>query len=331
MGHGTVAHRSTVDEQVLLIELRARVLRRRDHTPQAHGTGAARHRQRRLREALAQDLAQPCSPGRLVGCRRVAADHAAVVTDREGDIEVHEREGPHDVQDPVELRALGAQEPAPGRYAREQVAHLDGGTRRVRARPRLGVAAVEHPAVALLGPGTVTAETQLTDGRDARECLAAKAHRRDGFQIVQAADLAGGVSRESERQLIPVDADSVVAHADAAHAALLEEQFDSPRARVEGVVEQFLDHRRGSLDDLAGRDLIDQELGQGRDPPPAVRRPAPGPVTRAHLEGVRPSVFSLHPPHRLPECSAAGRPGSRLRPAGSRAGCRPRTRGSAKR
>jgi hypothetical protein len=64
------------------------------------------------------------------------------------------------------------------------------------------------------------------------------------------------VPLESELRVIAIHADSVIADAHQSAAALFEVDVDRRRPGVERVFEQFLDHRRGSLHDLAGRDLI---------------------------------------------------------------------------
>ena len=45
-------------------------------------------------------------------------------------------------------------------------------------------------------------------------------------------------------------------------AIAIELDVDACGARIDGVLEQLLDHGRGPLDDLAGGDLADQRVGQ---------------------------------------------------------------------
>jgi hypothetical protein len=84
-------------------------------------------------------------------------------------------------------------------------------------------------------------------------------------------DLAGGMPLQRQREFVGRDAAAVVATSDAAHAALLDAQFDRRGARVDRVLEQFLDDRCGPLDDLAGGDLADQHVGERLDRPTAAR------------------------------------------------------------
>ncbi len=57
-------------------------------------------------------------------------------------------------------------------------------------------------------------------------------------------------------QFVGRDADAVVAHAAQLGAAFFDLDLDRAGARVETVLDQFLDHGRRALDDLAGRDLV---------------------------------------------------------------------------
>jgi hypothetical protein len=51
-------------------------------------------------------------------------------------------------------------------------------------------------------------------------------------------------------------------HADAPHAACSSCTSTARRARVHGVLEHFLEHRGGTLDHLAGGDLVDEVVGE---------------------------------------------------------------------
>ncbi len=70
------------------------------------------------------------------------------------------------------------------------------------------------------------------------------------------------MSRQGQRQFILVDAAAVVTHPDALPAALLDIDLDAAGTGIQAVLQQFLDHGRRPLDDLAGGDLVDQLRGQ---------------------------------------------------------------------
>ena len=58
---------------------------------------------------------------------------------------------------------------------------------------------------------------------------------------------------------------AVVGDADQPAAAAVGEHVDAPRAGVERVLDQFLDHARRPLDHLAGGDAVDDRFGQLAD------------------------------------------------------------------
>src|SRR6185437_6984112 len=80
----------------------------------------------------------------------------------------------------------------------------------------------------------------------------------DVLEIVEAADLAGRMRGHRQRQLVDVDAATVVAHADKARTPGLDIHLDPRGAGIEAVLDQFLDHGRRPLDDFAGGDLVDE-------------------------------------------------------------------------
>jgi len=82
------------------------------------------------------------------------------------------------------------------------------------------------------------------------------------LQILEAGDFAGGMALEGQRQFIGWNARPVIADRHQGDTALLGIHFDAPSARIECIFDEFLRQGRGSLDDLAGSDLIDQVGGK---------------------------------------------------------------------
>jgi hypothetical protein len=181
-------------------------------------------------------------------------------------IHVRQRQRPQQFVDVAELGALGAQEAAPRRHAVEQVAHLDlGAGRMLRRRRRQRLPASTSTRVAWAASAAARGQREPRHRRDRRQRLAAEAQREDALEVVEAGDLAGRVAGQRQRQLGGRDAAAVVAHADQPDAAFLEFDIDAQRTGVERVLDQFLDHRGGSLDDFAGRDLVDQRFRELAD------------------------------------------------------------------
>ena len=94
-----------------------------------------------------------------------------------------------------------------------------------------------------------------------RQRFATEAKGRDTLKIVERRDLAGGVARYRQRQVFGRNAAAIVTDADQADAAFLEVDVDAPRTRIKRVLDQFLDHGSGSLDDFACSDLVDEGVG----------------------------------------------------------------------
>ena len=70
---------------------------------------------------------------------------------------------------------------------------------------------------------------------------------------------------DCERQILALDSRAVIGEAQPLDAAARDIDIDLCRAGIEAVLEQLLQCRRRPLDDLAGSDLIDQEIGERAD------------------------------------------------------------------
>ncbi len=182
----------------------------------------------------------------------------------ERDPRVAQREALEQGLDVTVLGLLAAQEFLARRHVVEQFADLDAGPLRQRVGQRTGIAArLELPRV--LGALPPRGERQARDRRDARQRLAAKAERTDLLEILEARNLAGRMARQRERQFVALDAAAVVGDADQAGAAGLDLDRDRAGAGVEAVLDEFLDHRGGPLDDFASGNLVDQVRRQRVD------------------------------------------------------------------
>ena len=65
---------------------------------------------------------------------------------------------------------------------------------------------------------------------------------RERLEILEACDLARRMTRQRERELLTLDADAVVGHANQSRAAGLDLEIDPRRAGVERVLDELLDH-----------------------------------------------------------------------------------------
>src|SRR5262245_4747555 len=112
---------------------------------------------------------------------------------------------------------------------------------------------------------------QSSDGADGGERLAAEAQRGD-IEEVLVAELGGGVSLHGEGQVGCAHALAVVADANEGKPTGDGYHLDLPRAGVERVLHEFLDHTGGALDHLTGGNAVDRlgaQLADGQLVPPS--------------------------------------------------------------
>ena len=99
-------------------------------------------------------------------------------------------------------------------------------------------------------------------GRHAGKCFSPESQCRDLAEICRRRDLARGMSGHRKNHVVGMDAPAVVAHADPLHTRLIDVDPDGRRLGVEAVFHKLLDDGRGPLHDLAGGDLVSDELAK---------------------------------------------------------------------
>ena len=206
----------------------------------------------------------------VAGARRENLDGAAFVLEPEGDLGVSERQAQHRILHVLQLGLRAPEELPAGRHPAEQVLHPDLGARACRGRgePRLSV--LEADLGALGRPVQGGAQHQPGHRGDGRQRLAPEPEGPDGEEVLRGAELARGVAPDTEHSVVAGHPRAVVRHLDEAGPPALDDHSDGAGAGVERVLAQFLDHRGGALDDLAGGDLVDErvaEEGDGRQRP----------------------------------------------------------------
>jgi len=183
--------------------------------------------------------------------------HPAVAAQVEVDLRVGERQADHRLRDVGGLGRLGLQELEPGRRVPEEVAHLE---LRPLGHADLGVlelrARLVAEAPAGRGPRALGLEQDPRDRGDRRQGFAAKAEGEEPPEILGHLELRRGVAEHRQPGLLEGHAAAVVDHANQTPAPGLDLDVDAASPRVDGVLGQLLDDRRGTLDDLARRDLV---------------------------------------------------------------------------
>ena len=218
-----------------------------------------------------QVFQEPC-PEDLVEAWRQAVDGWGLEDAARSRLEKEPRPGSSQRQERDSLRHVrglgggGAKKLAPGGNRTEQVSHLH------RRAPRVSdVADVVDPSVADRDfcsrgrPLLARAEHQLGDGGDRRQRFPTEAVRGDGLEVVERPELRGGVALERQLGVAPAHALAIVAHADEPGPSLFDLDVHAARPGVERVLDELLDDGPRPLDDLAGRDLVDEILGKPLD------------------------------------------------------------------
>ncbi len=287
MGDAAVAHRTAVDVQVLLVGAGARIMRLRDPAVQAQAGTTVVDAHGLVGEILAQRFSQ--SRIGIQIARLVAARGLAVVRHAQLDIRPRQRQRTQPFFDMAQLGTLGAQELAPRRYVVEQLAHFYRGARRMRARGHFAdLAAFDLQRRTVFVMCATRGQGETADRGDRRQRFTPEAERGHRFEVVQIGDLAGGMARYRQRQLFRCDATAVVADADQAYTALFKIDINAAGTGVDRVLDQLLDHRRGTFDHFAGGDLVDEDLRQRPD------RARMGSRRHAGMITERPRVESSH-------------------------------------
>ena len=141
-----------------------------------------------------------------------AEDGLAVMTQMKGHVEPRQRQAPDDFLQVIEFGFLGLEKLAARRSIEEQVAHLDRGAHRMGGWLDTGchVATFGFHLPGLIGIARARGQGQPRDGADRRQRLPAKAQAHDPLKVLKLANLAGGMSRQGQRQIVRRDTAAVI-------------------------------------------------------------------------------------------------------------------------
>ena len=168
--------------------------------------------------------------------------------------------------DVAELGLRRAHEFPPHRRVVEEIVDLDGRAHRAAAGNDLaGMSAGDFDFRPALVGRRAAAKHQPADLADGGQGFAAEAQRADAEQVVGLGELARGVGGDGQRQFFGRDSAAVVDDPHQVQSAVLGSNVDPRGPGVDGVFHQLLDHACRPFDDLAGRDLVDEGLGETTD------------------------------------------------------------------
>ncbi|MNL13100.1 hypothetical protein D3C87_1339920 [compost metagenome] len=267
VSHQFVAHGAAVDEEILQVRLAAVERRQTDPTPQMQAIALDFDRQRLLQETRAADCRHTPRAGRIVMGLVQAEDGLAVVAQVECHVETRQRQTPDHFLQVIEFGFFGLEKLASRRRVEKQVAHFNRSAHRVGRWLHTGrhVPPLSLDLPGLIGVAGTGGQGQARDGADRCQGLAAKPQAHDLFEVFQVADLAGGVSRQGQRQVIGRNAAAIVAHPQQLDAAQLHIDVDALGAGVEAVFQQLLDHRRRAFNHFTGGNLVRQTRAEELD------------------------------------------------------------------
>ncbi len=250
----TVLDNAAVDEQVLGSARRPLLRQRGDVAEQLDVAGVAANLDQVAPVAI--QLIQPFPQRRY---RRALQHLPSGTGEREADLRIAQRQ----LRDePRDLRGLGPvrlEKLASRRKVVKEIGDLD---RRAFRRPgfsnRRDGSAVDPDLGARIHLPGPRAHHEVRDRRDRREGFAPESERRDGRQIVSAADLARRVPLDGQACILRIHSLAIVVYPDQLLAAQLHDDRQPPRTRVNGVLDQLLDDGGRPLDDFAGGDLVSE-------------------------------------------------------------------------
>ena len=105
----------------------------------------------------------------------------------------------------------------------------------------------------------------IADGGNRRQGLAPEAEGGDPEQVVGLGQFAGGVTGQGQAQVRRGHAVPVVFNLQKTTAPIFDADRHAGCPRIQTVFREFLDHRRRTLDHLAGGDLVGEGLGENPD------------------------------------------------------------------
>ena len=113
-------------------------------------------------------------------------------------------------------------------------------------------------------------EREARDAGDAGQRLATEAERRDLFERVPLPDQILGQLRcrvpfQRQRHLFGRHAAAIIDHFDCADAAVFEADRDPSRARIDGVLNQFLQRSGRAFDHFSRCDAVYKGFGKASD------------------------------------------------------------------
>ncbi len=261
-----VAHGAAVDEQILAERVGAGQRGRGGKTLDHDAVALGAYFDGATAKIRSQDIAEPGQPAAGAGQRGGPGDRRAFLAgERKGDVGPRHREATHHLADRFGFGAVGLEKLQPRRGSIEEIADLDACALAKRRRYDRGFdPALDRQRPGMRLAGMARGDAELGHRADRGQRLAAEPERADMQQIL-IVELGGGVAIDCEREIAMAHAAAVVGDADPPSSAAIGEDIDPAGPGVDGVLHQFLDHARRTLDHFAGGDAVDDLFGKLAD------------------------------------------------------------------
>jgi hypothetical protein len=216
------------------------------------------HRHQRSREVSTPDTRQPL--------RQILAwwdqqSAAAVYFELKAGFGVGQCQGSYRFVGCPGLAGSGAQKLSAGRRIEEERSNGDSGAGLPRQRRNALQTAAHDEELGSFALPIVGTQGQSRDRCDSGEGFAPESEGGHAHEIGGGANLAGGVAVECEDCILATHPAAVVADLDSDLSAIFQLHPDMASPRIEGILDQLLDHRSGPLDHLAGGDLVGHRIG----------------------------------------------------------------------
>jgi len=156
-----------------------------------------------------------------------------------------------------------AQELEPGRGVEEELFNRDVGARgHATGSHRVDASAFQVDLATFNSASLPALQAKPCHRGDGGQRLAPESKRVDAVQVGVAGQLAGGVAFQSQQTVLAGHAVAVVGHPDQPTATVGDLKADVRSSGIQGVFDQFLDHRGRTFHHLTCGDLVGQALGK---------------------------------------------------------------------
>ena len=213
-------------------------------------------------QLLCQLLAKQGSNALLARLGRKADLEMLIVGEREAKVGIDQGHALKLLHDVGQLGLVALEKLSACRHIEEEMLHKEVGTDRTAGHLlRHDTAARQREAGANLSLGGTSAQGHFRYGCNAGKCLTAKAHRRERKEVVGLRNLACRMAFKGQAGIGFRHSLAVVGDADGRATGIHDNHVDAMRPGIHGILQQFLDDRCRTLDDLAGSNLIGHRVG----------------------------------------------------------------------